>query len=661
MTMPRKQRLGTCYYPEHWPSERWATDAALMVEAGISHVRIGEFAWSRLEPEPGRYDFGWMDEAFEVLAGAGLKVVLGTPTATPPKWLVDAMPDMLALDAEGRPRGFGSRRHYCFSHPGYRAACARIVETLARRYGGHAALEAWQTDNEYGCHDTALSYSAAARDGFRAWLAEKHKSVDVLNEAWGNVFWSMQYRAFGEVELPNLTVTEPNPSHAMDFRRYTSDQVVAFNRSQADIIRRHSPGRAIGHNFMGAEAGFDHYAVSADLDIAAWDSYPIGFLDRGGADEATRLRYLGVGDPDFQAFHHDLYRACGQVRNGAETGRWWVMEQQPGPVNWAPHNPAPAPGALRLWAHEAFAAGAEVVSYFRWRQPPFAQEQMHEALLLPNGDRNEGWHVCRQLGRELSELDAVAAPARADIALIFDYESAWAWDIQPQGAGFSHLDMALRFYRALRRAGVCVDVVPPSAQAVAGRRLVVLPSLFAVSDALARALEDGGAHLLIGPRTGSKTPDFQIHPDLPPGRLRAPAGITVTRVESRPPFAPVALADGTRFEGWREFVRVDADTVSVELSSEDGHPAHLSNGRVHYLAGRPDAALADRIVRRLLDAAGITPLDLHRDVRVRDNGDLRYVFNHGPEAVDVSPLAAGRAIVMGEAPLAPCGVLVLRR
>lgn len=661
MTTYRKQRLGTCYYPEHWPRERWETDAALMVEAGISHVRIGEFGWSRLEPEPGRYDFGWMDEAFEVLATAGLRIVLGTPTATPPKWLVDAMPDMIAIDGDGRERRFGSRRHYCFSHQGYRVECARIAEALAKRYGEHPALEAWQVDNEYGCHDTVMSYSQAALDGFRDWLAQKYQSPQALNRAWGNVFWSKEYLSFDAIELPNLTVTEPNPAHVMDFWRYSSDQVVSFNRLQADIIRKHSPGRGIGHNFMGAEIAFDHYAVSEDLDIATWDSYPIGFLDRGNADEATKQRYLAVGDPDFQAFHHDLYRACGQVRNGADQGRWWVMEQQPGPVNWAPFNPAPEPGALRLWAFEAFAAGAEIVSYFRWRQPSFAQEQMHEALLLPNGEKNEGWHVCKQISAELAALDAAAAPARADVALILDYESAWAWDIQPQGADFSHLDMAMRFYRALRRAGANVDVVPPTAEAVANRKLVVLPSIFSGDKALADALEAGDAQIIVGPRTGSKTEDFQIHPDLPPGPFKALTGLTVTRVESRPPFAPVALENGTAFEGWREFVRIDDPQVVVELESKDGHPAHLTKGRVHYLAGRPDGRLADQVARQAMQAAGLELTILPADIRIRDNGDLRYVFNYGPKVCDVSELVGDGLIVLGERAVPACGVLAFRR
>jgi beta-galactosidase len=169
-----------------------------MAAMGLSRVRIGEFAWSRLEPEPGRYDWAWLDHALELLGGAGLGVVLGTPTATPPKWLVDRDPGMLAVDADGRPRRFGSRRHYDFSSERYRAECARIVEAVAGRYGEHPAVVAWQTDNEYGCHDTTISYSENATRRFRLWLQRRYGDVEALNTAWGAMFWSQDYRSFDE-------------------------------------------------------------------------------------------------------------------------------------------------------------------------------------------------------------------------------------------------------------------------------------------------------------------------------------------------------------------------------------------------------------------------------------------------------------------------------
>lgn len=659
MVTARRQMLGVCYYPEHWPQERWDEDARMMAAAGIGRVRIGEFAWSRIEPEPGRYAWDWLDRAFETLSTHGLGIVLGTPTATPPKWLVDSMPDMLALDRNGHVRGFGSRRHYCFSHHGYRRECARIVTELARRYGRHPALTTWQTDNEYGCHETVESYSQAALEGFRDWLAHKYQSPDALNRAWGNVFWSMEYRSFDEIGFPVRTVADANPSHMMDFQRYSSEQVVAFNRVQTDIIRTHSPDVPIAHNFMNAFIDFDHFALSGDLDIASWDAYPLGFLAGGGGSVDHKRRYLGVGDPDVQAFNHDLYRACGQIRNGETEGRWWVMEQQPGPVNWAAWNPAPFPGAVRLWAWEAFAAGAEVVSYFRWRQPPFAQEQMHEALLLPNGEPNEAYAVCREVSLELDTIGAVADPKRQDAAIVFDYESAWAWAIQPQGRDFGYADLVMRFYRALRQWGLSVDIVPLHADAVAGRKLVVVPGLFSGSQALADALADSSAVVLLGPRTGSKTADFHIADGLPPGPFRDLIDLKVRRVESLPPYTDVPLEDGGRFTGWREFL-VPGEEVTTLRSSTDGHPAHIAQGRVHYLGGRPDGKTAKAIMGGLLRQAGIETLDLHPDIRVRDNGAVRFIFNYGPETVDVSGVAGDAELLFGEVLLGPRGILAHR-
>ncbi|GGJ61874.1 hypothetical protein GCM10011393_35280 [Sphingopyxis bauzanensis] len=319
----------------------------LVAETGLSHVRIGEFAWSRIEPEAGRFDWAWLDRAIETLHDAGLGIILGTPTATPPKWLVDRMPDMLAVDRDGETRKFGSRRHYCFSNAGYRREAARITRALAERYGRHPAIVAWQTDNEYGCHDTVLSFSDAARDGFRLWLAAHYNGIGALNAAWGNVFWSMEYRSFDEVELPNLTVTEANPAHWLAFRRFASEEVATFNRAQVDILRELSPGRDVVHNFMGFFTEFDHHAVAADLDAVGWDSYPLGFLETFRFSDAEKLAYARQGHPDIAAFHHDLYRGC------AANGRWWVLEQQPGPVNWARHNPAPMAGMVRLWTLEA--------------------------------------------------------------------------------------------------------------------------------------------------------------------------------------------------------------------------------------------------------------------------------------------------------------------
>ena len=611
--------LGVCYYPEHWDEPVWAEDAARMIETGLTWVRIGEFAWSRMEPEPGRFDWGWLDRAIETLGGAGLKVVLGTPTATPPRWMLDKHPDMLALDAEGRPRAFGSRRHYCFSHRGYLGECRRIVTALAERYGSNAYVAAWQTDNEYGCHDTTLSYSQAALEGFRDWLAQRYQSPDALNRAWGNVFWSMEYRDFSEIGLPNLTVTEPNPAHVMDFRRYASDAVVRFNRAQTEILRAHTDAPLI-HNYMGDTTDFDHFAVGADLDIASWDSYPLGFLlDRVDAPDAAKRPYLRQGDPDFQAFHHDLYRAVGR-------GRWWVMEQQPGPVNWAPWNLAPLPGMVRLWSLEAIAHGAEVVSYFRWRQAPFAQEQMHSGLLRPDSTPAEGLGEAARVAGDLAEIGAVDT-ARAPVGLVFDYASAWAWDIQPQGRDFTYFRLVFDAYRALRRAGLSVDILPPDTDRLGDYPVVLIPGLFAWPDTLLAQVAAHKGVVLAGPRAGSKTRDFSIPTPLPPNLPGLAA--TVTRVESLPPGLEEPLSGGGAVIRWLEHLDTGAEAV---LTTDASHPVLVTNGAGRaYLSGWPDAEGWDRAVAHLAASADLATETLPEGLRLRDTARHRFAFNYAAE------------------------------
>lgn len=631
-----KRALGVCYYPEHWPESQWVEDAARMAELGLAWVRIGEFAWSRIEPEPGRFDWDWLDRAIATLGGAGLRVVLGTPTATPPRWMLDKHPDMLAVDAQGRPRGFGSRRHYCFSHRGYRVESARIVTALAQRYGRNPHVAAWQTDNEYGCHDTVLSYSDAAKHAFREWLAQRYQSPQALNRAWGNVFWSMEYASFDDIDLPNLTVTEANPSHTMAFRRFASDEVASYNRIQTEIIRKFSDA-PIAHNYMGRITEFDHFATGADLDIASWDAYPLGFLsDRLEVTADHKRRFVRQGDPDFQAFHHDLYRAVGR-------GRWWIMEQQPGPVNWAPWNADPLPGMARLWAWEAFAHGAEAVCYFRWRQAPFAQEQMHAGLLRPDSAPAQAYVEAGQVAAELAAMPDVGT-ARADVALVFDYASAWAWATQPQGRDFDYFRLVFAFYRGLRRLGLNVDILPPDVADLSDYRMVLAPGVATLLDALLAALATFQGTALIGPRSNAKTVEFATPVPLPPNLPGLDA--VVARVESLPPDVPVPLERGGNLLHWREKIE---GTATVVERAADGWPALLRAGGIHYLAGWPEDAVLDRMLAELCAGQGIEIDHLPEGLRRRDSDTHRFWFNYNPVPVDWAGVTIPAAGVYWEA------------
>ncbi len=622
-----KRTLGVCYYPEHWPEAQWADDAARMAALGLTWVRIGEFAWKRMEPSEGQYDWGWLDRAIETLGTAGLRVVLGTPTATPPAWVVAKHPDMFAVDGQGRVRGYGSRRHYCFSHGGYLGECRKIVNAMAKRYGGNPHVAAWQTDNEYSCHDTVLSYSDAARGAFRNWLRAQFPSgnegdIDALNAAWGNVFWSMEYDDFDQIGLPNLTVTEVNPSHAHAFRRFASDQVVAFNRAQVDIIRAYSDA-PVAHNYMGRTTDFDHFKVGADLDIASWDSYPLGFLeDRSGADEAHKRAYARQGDPDFQAFHHDLYRAVGR------DGRWWVMEQQPGPVNWAPFNPAPLPGMVRLWTWEAFAHGAEAVCYFRWRQAHFAQEQMHAGLLRPDSVEAEAFGEAAAVMADLAEAPDVA-PAQAPVAIMFDYDADAMWTVQPHGAHLSYFALVFEWYRACRKLGLSVDILPPTTRDFDGYALVLVPGMMHMGDDLKAALATAAAEVILGPRSSARDTHFNIPVPLPPAWPGS--DLTVERVQSIRPDMPIPIKGGGAVVGYFEQVACGGETL---MQTAGGAPVAIRCGpRATYMAGWADDSGHMRLIRSLVPDLDLR--EMPEGVRRRRTGVEEFWFNYSTHPVEI--------------------------
>lgn len=643
--------LGVCYYPEQWPNNVWRSDAQSMKALGLTYVRIGEFAWSRFEPEPGVYDFAWFDEIISILGEAGLKVVIGTPTATPPKWLIDRHPEILPVDPEtGRVRGFGSRRHYDFSSDIYLRESKRIVLALAERYGDNPHVAGWQTDNELSCHHTTLSASPAARSAFQAWCAARYGDIRTLNEAWGNVFWSMEYRSFDEIELPVGAVTETSPAHRLAYRRFSSDQVVAFHDAQVKILRAHSPGRFITHNFIPMnETGVDNHAVAADLDFAAYDNYPLGRTDllmAGDTAEAFRP-YMRTGHPDFGTFFFDQTR-------GLAPGAFWIMEQQPGPVNWANHNPRPAPGMVRLWTLEAFAHGAGVVSYFRWRQAPFAQEQMHAGLLRPDSSQAAAWPEIEAVVRDLASLELDKhQTVRARVALVVDVQAQWLGEIERQGRSYDYTKILLDHYRALRALGVDVDFVAPDGD-ISGYALVVIPALTTPSARTLANLKASSAIVVFGPRSGAKTVDLTIPEGLPPGPLRDLLPVRVLSVETlRPDCSGGLMWNGRSYAShiWREELELTGE-AEILARYDDGGPAIVRSGRTVYVASLTDREFLTDFLENLCHQAGVATQRLARDVRIRRRGDLVFAFNYAEESVP-APAPEGARFVLGGPTIGP--------
>ena len=646
--MSASPELGVCYYPEHWPEDMWISDAQSIYKNGIRWVRIAEFAWSRIEPEPKKFDWKWLDKAVDILGNAGLKIVMCTPTATPPRWLINQMPDMLAVDQNGQKRKFGSRKHYSFSHKGYQKESQRITQAVTERYGNNSFVQAWQTDNEFGCHETTYSWCQSSLQEFRNWLEVKYQSIEKLNEEWGNVFWSMEYSSFEDIDLPNLTVTEANPAHHFAFRRFSSDQVKNFNSQQVKIINQFSPNRPVSHNYMGHFVEFDHYKVSEDLDIAAWDSYPLGYLQNmqsiAREDKKLLFECYNIGDPDFQAYHHDLYRGMGRL---------WVMEQQPGPVNWARYNPIPLPGAVRMWTWEAFAHDAEVVSYFRWRQAPYAQEQMHAGLMHCDNSSAMGSKEALQVSKEIQEIE-LPPTQKAEIALLHDYEACWMTEIDGQTQDFHYTRLMLDFYKSIRTNGGSLDIVGKNTD-FTEYKLIIIPSFVHLDEEIFSRITLSGAKILAGPRTGVKTNEFQIPHNLSLEGL----GFKVTRVDALPQELPIEV----EWKGIKGHMNVWREQGQCSGTSDgkgiDDMPVVTTGNKGSYLCGWPDENLLKAIMKEQMLSAGLTTVSLPEYLRVRQRGNLLFFTNYGKQKVSI-PKEYNGEFLLGQRELAQSGLAILK-
>ena len=628
-----KLKLGVCYYPEHWDRSSWPRDLDMMQELGIGYIRLAEFAWGKMQPGPDKYDFTWLDEVINMAAERGIKVTLCTPTATPPAWLVNKHPDILPVGEDGQARKFGSRRHYSFNSASYREYSRAITEKMAERYGGNPTVAAWQTDNELSCHDTTRSYGEQDRLAFHQWLTAKYGGdIAKLNLAWGNDFWDQNYGDFAEIPLPNFQVAQFNPAHRLDFYRFSSDALLSFNKEQTDILRKHCPGQPITHNMMGFAKDFDHFAMGEDLDFACWDNYPLGYLEEMTEDVANKKKYYNIGDPDISAFYHDLYRGIGN-------GRLWIMEQQPGPVNWANYNPVPAEGAVKFWTWQAFAHGAELVSYFRWRQAPFAQEQMHAGILNPDSQPARAHAEVLELGKELQALPELERTP-ADVALVHDYESLWFFEILPQSAGFSAQRWALDWYSALRCYGLNVDIVSAKAD-LSKYKLVVVPSMVCLSEEFMGRVETAGGatKFLWGPRTGSKVTNFAFPDEMPPGGLNAVLPLKVTRVASlRPECNFGGKGDFGKWNAtlWREYI----ETGLPPRAKDDKGGIFFSNDNHSYLAARLDKPSLMSLVALLLKEAKVSHKGkLKEGVRVCSTNAGDFVFDFAKRSYKLPKLA----------------------
>src|SRR6266540_5368482 len=648
---------GGDYNPEQWSEEVWLEDVRLMREAGVNLVSVGIFAWALLEPEPGGYEFRWLDRVLDLLAEHGISAGLATATASPPAWLARRHPESLPVTREGVTLWPGARQHYCPSSHDYRRAAAALVERLAERYAAHPGLALWHVNNEYGCH-VAACYCDRSAEHFREWLRRRYGSLSALNDAWGTAFWSQHYGDWDELLPPRPAPTWRNPSQELDWQRFCSDALLELFVMERAILERLSPGVPITTNFMRFFKPCDYWKWADQVDFTADDLYPDP-SDAGGARE--------------RAAAADLMRS---LRGGAT---WLVMEQAPNAVNWRRRNVPKHPGQMRLGSYQSLARGADGIMFFQWRASKAGAEKFHSGMVPHAGTATRTWREVVELGAELARLDAVLGTrVPAEVAFVLDWESWWALELPSKPShDLTLVDQVALWYRPLWERNLAVDFVHPEADATR-YRLVVVPNLYLVSDSAAENLERiiaTGGTLVVSFFSGIADERDHVRLGGYPAPFRRLLGLVVPELwpHAEGETRRVSL-DGERYscELWSDRIELEgAEAVAVfEDGWLSGRAAVTRNGSAWYVGTRLDAAGMDALVGKIADEIGLAPpLEAPRGVEVvRREGEGRsflFLLNHGAQEAKVeldrrySDLLTDDECA-GALTLEPFGVAVLR-
>jgi len=623
--------MGTDWYPEQWPEERWETDLRMMEDAHLNVARIAEFAWSKMEPGEGYFQFDWLERAIRQAEKHHIAIVLGTPTAAPPAWLTQKYPETLRVDENGKRALHGNRAHGSVTSLKYKELCHRIAEEMAKRFGHDANVVGWQIDNEYGYG--MMSYNDEARRQFQEWLKAKYKTLNALNERWTTTYWSQTYDNWGEIPIP---VGENNPGLMLAWQQFTTYAWTGYQHNQIDAIRPHAdPRQFLTGNFMGY--GFDpidHFVITKPLTFVAWDDY------------------VGTGhlDPDANGISHDAMR-------GLKRENIWIIETQPGFVNWSPLNNSLDKGEVRAMAWHDVGHGADEVSYWQWRSALNGQEEIHGTLVGPDGKPEPLLPEVAQTANEFSALQGTFRDTRvvSEVALLQDYESRWAINWQKHTEKYDQFAIFKSYYHALRKISQSMDIVSPDV-ALDQYKLVVAPDLCLIPKERAQHLEEyvkNGGHLVLGPRSGLKDEFDALLPIRQPGYLAEALGGQVEQYYALEKAIPASGPLGSgEVSVWAEFLTTTSPDAEVLLRYGksngwlDGQAAvvtrKVGRGQITYIGGMLSNDLVAAAAQWMAKSSGISPVfgpvadGIEVSRRTGGNGSVFVLINFGGEKQSVA-------------------------
>lgn len=660
---------GVYYYPEAWDRSQWERDFKNMAKMGFEFTHFAEFSWAMLEPSEGQYDFEWLDKAIELASKQGLKVILCTPTATPPVWLTQKYPEVLVTKENGQKAMHGTRAHYSWSSKTYRELSEKIISEMGKRYGNDKRVWGWQIDNEPSHYGT-VDYGPEVSANFKVWLTKKYGAIENLNKAWGTSFWSGVYSNFNQIEIPSKSLHisgSGNPHSILDFKRFSADEVASFVSFQYKLLKSIvKKDQFVTTNFMSSHEPVDAWR-NADLDFVSYTMYPVAGYQKGTGSQGFR-----IGDAGQISLANDFYRSI--------TGKTGVMELQPGQVNWGKYNPQPYPGAVRAWLWNSFAGDLSFICSYRYRQPLFGGEHYHYGMVGTDGVTPSRGGL--EFSQFIAEIDilrkkynpSATAPKEYEnrkAAILYNKDNEWNTNEVRETFQWNYSANLEKNYKALTTQTIPVDFISEDRD-FSKYNVLMLSAHQLVDDSLILKLTNyvkNGGNLILTVRTGIKDRNGKVFEAKWGSKLFPLIGskISMFDVLSDDMNAEVLMGD-TKYQwnNWADILEA-GENAEVWASYNDqfykGAAAithrKLGKGTVTYIGvDSDDGRIEKDTIKKLYHSIGLTTEILPEGVVKVWRSGFWVAINYSSDPVKIEVPKNAKLIIGDNPMLPPAGVLV---